>query len=78
MSTVTLEQLQQNPLAVVERVEAGEVVVVTRADRQVIELRPVPVPPGKRPYGLAAGEFRVPDDINDPLPSDLLRAFDGR
>jgi antitoxin (DNA-binding transcriptional repressor) of toxin-antitoxin stability system len=78
MSTVTLEELQQNPLAVIQRVEAGEAVVVTRADRPVAELRPIPARKGKRPFGLAAGLFTVPDDINDPLPPDLLKAFEGR
>lgn len=67
MSTVTLEELQRDPAAVVRRVEAGEAVMVTRADRPFIEMRPVPAPHGKRPYGLAAGEFTVPDDINDPM-----------
>lgn len=78
MSTVTVEELQQNPLAVLERVEAGESVVVTRADRPVVELRPVPAPSAKRPYALAKGEFVVPDDINDPLPPDILKAFLGQ
>jgi antitoxin (DNA-binding transcriptional repressor) of toxin-antitoxin stability system len=67
MSTVTLEELQHDPLAVIRRVEAGESVVVTRADRPVAELRPFPARAGKRPYALAAGEFTVPDDINDPI-----------
>ena len=31
-----------------------------------------------RPYGLAKGQFRVPDDFNDPLPDELLTAFEGR
>ncbi len=30
-----------------------------------------------RPIGLCAGEFTVPDDFNDPLPEDILRAFEG-
>jgi antitoxin (DNA-binding transcriptional repressor) of toxin-antitoxin stability system len=77
MSTITVEQLQNDPLAILERVEAGESVVVTRADRPVAEFRPPPTS-GKRPYALAAGEFVVPDDINDPLPPDLLRAFTGQ
>ena len=32
----------------------------------------------KRPFGLCAGEFTVPDDFDDPLPEDILRAFEGR
>jgi len=31
-----------------------------------------------RPFGLASGEFIVPDSFNDPLPEDILSAFEGR
>jgi hypothetical protein len=31
-----------------------------------------------RPYGLAAGEFVTPADFNDPLPNEILDAFEGR
>jgi hypothetical protein len=31
-----------------------------------------------RPYGLAEGEFVTPDNFNDPLPSEILEAFEGR
>ena len=31
-----------------------------------------------RPFGLCAGEFVVPDDFDDPLPDDVLDAFEGR
>jgi len=31
----------------------------------------------KRPFGLAAGEFIVPDDFDQPLPENILRAFEG-
>ena len=31
-----------------------------------------------RPYGLCEGEFDVPDDFDDPLPEDVLKAFEGR
>jgi hypothetical protein len=30
-----------------------------------------------RPYGLAKGDFVVPDDFDDPLPEDILRDFEG-
>ena len=33
---------------------------------------------GLRPWGLAKGEFVVPDDFNDPLPDDLLDLFEGK
>ena len=29
-----------------------------------------------RPFGLCKGEFRVPNDFDEPLPEDLLRDFE--
>lgn len=37
-----------------------------------------PVSNEPRPYGLAKGDFVTPDDFNDPLPVELLDAFEGR
>ncbi len=31
-----------------------------------------------RPFALCTGVFRVPADFEDPLPNDLLEAFEGR
>src|SRR5262245_43659948 len=33
---------------------------------------------GLPPYGLAAGEFVVPDDFDDLLPEEIIRGFEGR
>ena len=32
----------------------------------------------ERPFGLAKGEFVVPDDFNAPLPGDVLDSFEGK
>ncbi|WP_165074492.1 type II toxin-antitoxin system Phd/YefM family antitoxin [Paludisphaera rhizosphaerae] len=79
METVTLQELERDPKRFLDRVEAGERLVISRGGRPVAELRPIdvsPTPRGPRPFGLAAGEFTVPDDFDDPLPEDLLRAFE--
>jgi hypothetical protein len=34
--------------------------------------------PERRPYGLAKGEFVVPENFNDPLPEEILRDFEGK
>ena len=79
MSTVSLQELQQNPDALLNRVEAGEHLVVVRGGRPVAELRPVRGShPGLRPFGLCAGAFTVPDDFDTPLPEEILRSFEGR
>jgi antitoxin (DNA-binding transcriptional repressor) of toxin-antitoxin stability system len=78
MSTVTLQDSQRDPLSLLQRVEAGESIVVTRGDRPVAEFRPVTHPSTVgRPYGLAAGHFVVPADFDAPLPADTLRGFEG-
>ena len=79
MSTVSLQELQLDPNTLLDRVEAGEHLVVVRGGRAVAELRPVPATqPGPRPFGLCAGEFTVPDDFDSPLPDEILQGFEGR
>lgn len=79
MSTMTLQELEHDPLGLVRRVEAGETILVTRDDLPVAEFRPVPpVRSGGRPFGLAAGAFTVPADFDTPLPEDIVEGFEGR
>lgn len=78
MGAVTLQELQRDPDALLDRVEAGEHLVVAREGRPVAELRPIPaILSGPRPFGLCAGEFTVPDDFDSPLPEEILRGFEG-
>jgi antitoxin (DNA-binding transcriptional repressor) of toxin-antitoxin stability system len=78
MSTVSLKELQQDPEALLDRVEAGERLVIVRGGHPVAELRPLPATQtGRRPFGLAAGEFTVPDDFDAPLPDEILREWHG-
>ncbi len=79
MDTISLKDLQRDPAGLLDRVEAGEHLVVSREGRPVAELRPL-IPPvrGPRPFGLAAGAFTVPADFDTPLPDNLLRDFEGR
>jgi antitoxin (DNA-binding transcriptional repressor) of toxin-antitoxin stability system len=82
MVRISLDEMSRDPGKYIREVEAGETVVVTRADRAVAEIRPVAAgqagdAKAPRPAGLAAGEFRVPDDFDEPLPPDVLEAFEG-
>jgi len=79
MSNISLRELAHNPAALLDRVEAGERIVVVRGGRPVAELLPIaPLPVAPRPFGLAAGTFTVPDDFDSPLPDHILREFKGR
>lgn len=62
-----------------ERVAAGETILLCKRNVPIAEIRPLPARRTEpRPIGLAAGEFVVPPDFDDPLPEDVLAAFEGR
>lgn len=70
MNTITVEEIQLDPAAFVQLIEAF---VVLRDDRPVAEVEPVSASPReRRPYGLRAGQFVVSKDFDDPLPEDIL------
>lgn len=74
----TLDQVENEAAEYFHRVIRGETIVVYQGERPVAEIRPITETEALRPVGLAAGEFVVPDDFDDPLPDDLLDAFEGR
>jgi antitoxin (DNA-binding transcriptional repressor) of toxin-antitoxin stability system len=73
---VSVEEVKRDPADVLHRVIQGETLVVTEDDRPVAEIRPIVSVRKPRPFGLAAGSFRVPNDFDDPLPEDVLRDFE--
>lgn len=59
--------------------KAGEVIVLCRRNVPIAEIRPLPVHRTEdRPIGLAQGEFEVPEEFFEPLPEEMLGAFEGR
>jgi prevent-host-death family protein len=57
------------------RVAAGEQVTITRGGEPVAMLVPAPRREPRR-FGSDRGLFEVPDDFDEPLPEDLLQAFE--
>ncbi|MBX3027296.1 type II toxin-antitoxin system prevent-host-death family antitoxin [bacterium] len=78
MIRVNIAEVKANLSAYIERVEAGETIVLCRRNVPVAEIRPVPKPPEKpRPVGIDRGMV-VPSSFFEPLPDALLDAFEGR
>ena len=79
MVQVSINEIEQNLPAYLQRVEAGETIVIVKAGRAIAEIKPV-VSTSKRlrPFGLCAGEFIVPDDFDEPLPENIIQEFEGR
>lgn len=79
MDTISVQDIQRDPLAFLRRVEAGEALLVVRGEHPLAEVKPIPAPGGgPRPYGLCAGSFTVPADFDQPLPDDILKEFEGQ
>lgn len=77
MSTITVQEIQADPGKFLERIEAGEPLLVTREERVVARVQPVGrAASGLRPYGLAAGQFITPPEFDQPLPEDIILDFE--
>ena len=62
-----------------KRLAKGERIVLCMRNVPIAEIRPLPAPETKpRPLGLARGRFTVPPSFFEPLPDELLDAFEGR
>lgn len=79
MVSITVEEIQRNPLKYLRQVEAGETFLIVQSNKPIAELRPI-APNNKqlRPFGLCAGDFTVPDDFDAPLPEEIVISFEGK
>jgi antitoxin (DNA-binding transcriptional repressor) of toxin-antitoxin stability system len=78
MSPISIQEIERDPLAFVRRVEAGEPLLIVRDEIAIAEIQPLsPAGSLPRPYGLASGEFKVPDDFDQPLPEEVVKLFEG-
>jgi hypothetical protein len=55
---------------------ANSLIPLYSPDDAVTEIRSISTMKQPRPFGLCAGEFALPDDFDDPLPNDILSAFE--
>jgi prevent-host-death family protein len=72
--SVGIHEAKTNLSKLVEAVQTGEEVVITRRGVEVARL--VGAPPRKRRFGIDEGRFVVPDDFDAPLPDELLDLFE--
>jgi len=59
----------------VARAEAGEEIVIARSGRPVARLVSFDAPSEARTSGRMRGRIRIADDIDKPLPDDVLADF---
>ena len=77
MKQVNIYEAKTHLSKLVDEAAKGEDVVIARAGRPAARLTRVAKEAGRRSLGLLDGQFQIPDDFNEPLPEELLRAFEG-
>jgi prevent-host-death family protein len=60
-----------------ERVQGGEEVVITRHGKPVAKLVPISRPARPRKLGALRGKVRIGKDFDAPLSDDVLELFEG-
>jgi len=83
MITISIDEIQADFTGYIQMVQAGKTLLITQFGQPIAEIKPLMLSEAgatrsPRPFGLAEGEFIVPDDFDAPLPEDILRDFEGR
>jgi prevent-host-death family protein len=80
---ISIDEMQRDLIGYLFRVQAGETLVITEANKPVAEIKPVSETTDQngnqlRPFALAKGEFVVPDEFDAPLPEEILNELEER
>jgi prevent-host-death family protein len=78
MPTVNIHAAKSQLSRLLDAAVAGEEVIIAKAGKPIARLVPIERTQARRRLGTLAGQFRVPEDFDDPLPEQILDAFEGR
>ena len=81
MISLDINEIKTHLSSFLAKVSKGETVIVCKRNVPIAEIRPIAALPNKkRPIGLAGKEypdFKVSDAFFEPLPDDIVAAFNG-
>jgi prevent-host-death family protein len=75
MKTVNVHEAKTHLSKLLDRVAAGEEVIIAKAGKPVARLSAVSGESQERVLGTDKGRFLVPEDFNAPLPPNILKQF---
>ena len=76
MISVNIHEAKTHLSRLLERVAAGEEILISKAGKPMAKLIPLSKPQNNRVPGLDKGVIQIPDDFDAPLPDDLLELFE--
>ena len=81
MTTLNINEIKTHFSSILAKVSNGETVIVCKRNVPIAEIKPIPTLPNKkRPIGLAGKgypDFKISDAFFEPLPDDIVTAFNG-
>jgi prevent-host-death family protein len=77
MTTVNVHEAKTHLSRILDRVSAGEEIIIAKAGKPVARLVPLESTGKARIAGTYAGRIEIADDFDAPLPDDLLDEFEG-
>ena len=82
MINLNINEVKTHFSSCLDKVSKGETVIICKRNVPIAEIKPIATPlKNKRPIGLAGKEypdFRIGDAFFEPLPDDIVAAFDGQ
>jgi antitoxin (DNA-binding transcriptional repressor) of toxin-antitoxin stability system len=75
MLKLNIHQAKTHLSRYLPRLEAGETILLCRRNVPIAEIRPLIAQPPRK-IGLAKGLGNVPEEFFEPLPEDVLNAFE--
>jgi prevent-host-death family protein len=78
MDPVNIHSAKTQLSKLIEAAERGEEVIIARAGTPVAKLVALQNSKPVRKAGRMKGRFEVPDSFFEPLPEDILDAFEGK
>jgi prevent-host-death family protein len=78
VSTYNIHQAKSQLSKLIEAVQRGESVTIAKAGKPVAVLGPVRARSIPRRRGFLKGQIQLGPEFDEPLPSDVLEAFEGK
>ena len=79
MLNISVNEFRKKMGYYLKKIKSGETLVIGEKEDPIAKVAPIYKNiRGKRPAGLAKGDFVVPDDFDSPLPSEIINLFEKR
>jgi prevent-host-death family protein len=78
LKQINIYEAKTHLSSLVDRASKGETIVIAKSGTPLAKLVPLEPPKKKFKFGLMKGEITIGPDFDDPLPKEILDAFEGK